>query len=544
MDNQADVVFINGSVLTMDAEDRICEAVAVSGNRIIRVGLTNEVNRLVGPQTDVIDLKDRSLLPGFIDAHCHAGDNGSQKSRSFCSPRRVKSIEDIKQEIRKLAAMTPKDEWILGRGYDDTKLIEKRHPTRWDFDEVAPEHKVFITRTCGHISVANSKTLEEFGISRNTPDPPGGKINRDDQGEPTGVLLEHAQIPIRSVTQPSYDELEKGMAIMDRDFLRNGITSAHDASGRNADEIRLFQKGISNGQIHVRLYFMVRISGSDIQLGKQYLDTGLITGFGNEKLRLGALKLQMDGSGGGRSAAMRTPYPGDPENYGVLHMSQDELDELVCQGNRAGYQVGVHAIGDRAVEMTLESFERALRKNPFRDHRHRIEHCGFLDDPIMDRIRDLGIVPVLGLPFLYELGDSYIKNFGQDRLIYAYPLRSLLERGIRTPLSSDAPVIDPNPIHGIYFAVTRKTESGQIISPNEAVSVLQAIRAYTIDGAYASHEEDIKGSIETGKLADLIVLSHNILDTPKEEILQISVDLTMIDGRIVYEMSHIGADPN
>jgi predicted amidohydrolase YtcJ len=534
MISQADVVFINGSVVTMDADDRICEAAAISGNRIVRIGSLQAVETLIGPETHVVDLKGRSLLPGFIDAHCHAGNYGAQKARSFCSPRLVKSIADIKQAIRKLAATTPKGDWIVGRGYDNTKLLENRHPTRWDLDEAAPDHKVFINRTCGHIGVANGKTLEAFGINQDTPDPAGGKIERDDQGRPTGILHEHAQILIRTAAGPSYDEVEKGISLMDRDFLRYGITSATDASGRNPDEIRIIQNAVNNGQIHVRLCFMVRISGSICQLGRRYIETGLKTGFGDEKLRLGGLKLVMDGSGGGGSAAMRDPYPGDPENYGVLHMPQDELDELVDLGHSAGYQVGIHAIGDRAVEMTLESFEKALRKNPVKNNRHRIEHCGFLDDSLMDKIRDLGIIPVLGLPFLYELGDSYINVFGQDRLRYVYPLRSLIERGIRAPLSSDAPVIDPNPFNGLYFAVTRKTESGQSISPNETVSVLQAIRAYTVDGAYASHEEDIKGSIEPGKLADLIVLSDNILEISSEEILHLSVDLTMVDGTIVY----------
>ncbi|MBW2148560.1 MAG: amidohydrolase [Deltaproteobacteria bacterium] len=535
MKNYADVVFVNGSVITVDDSDRVCEAVAIAGNRIVRVGESHEVNALAGPETRVVDLKGRSLLPGFVDAHCHPGYHGAVKLQIRCGHQDVQSIEDIKREIKKRASTTPRGEWILGRGYDHNKLKEKRHPTRWDFDEAAPDHKVFITRACGHMSVANSMTLAEFGIGRETPDPHGGKIDRDSRGEPTGLLFEHAQIPIRMRTQPSYEDLEKGMKMMNYDFLSRGITSAHDASGRNPGEIRLFQKGVSEGWIQVRLYFMVRTSGTTITLGEQYLSSGLVTGFGNEKLRLGAYKLQMDGAGSGGSAAMREPYPDDPTNYGILHMTQEELDELVMRGHKTGYQVGVHALGDRAVEMTLQSFEKALRLHPRENHRHRIEHCGLLDGPIMDKIRDLGAVPALGLPFLYEMGDSYISSFGVERLSCAYPLRSLMDRGIISPLSSDTPVIDPNPMHGIYFAVTRKTPSGQIIAPNEAVSVMQAIRAYTVFGAYASFEEGIKGSIEVGKLADLVVLSRNILETPAEEILGINVDLTMVDGTMVYE---------
>jgi predicted amidohydrolase YtcJ len=260
----------------------------------------------------------------------------------------------------------------------------------------------------------------------------------------------------------------------------------------------------------------------------------LVTGFGNERLRLGPYKLQIDGAASGGSAAMREPYPGDPSNFGILHMTQEELDELVLRGHRAGYQVGVHAIGDRAVEMTLESYAKALGRHPRRNHRHRIEHCGILDDALMDKIRELELIPALGVPFLYELGDSYVRSCGLERLRSAYPLRSLLERGVIAPLSSDTPVIDPNPMHGIYCALTRKTSSGQTVNPHEAVTIRQALRAYTLWGAYASFEENLKGSIECGKLADLVVLSRNILEAAPEELLGISADLTVIDGQIVY----------
>jgi len=534
MKDEADVIFTHGSVITVDPSDRLCEAVAVSGTRIAAVGSSREVEKWKGSATRVVDLQGRSLLPGFIDAHCHPGYYGATKMQIRCGLPEVLSIEGLKLEIQRRAAHLPPGSWILGRGYDQHQLAEKRHPTRWDFDEVAPNHRVFITRVCGHMSVANSLVLAEFGITRDTPDPHGGKIARDSRGEPTGLLLEHAHIPIRMSTQPSYADLEKGMKLMNQDFLSRGITSAQDASGRNLDEIRLFQRGVQESWLQVRIYFMVRTSGTTIQVGESYLQSGLVTGFGNERLRLGAYKLQMDGAGSGGSAAMREAYPGDRSNFGILHMTQEELDELVMKGHKAGYQVGVHAIGDRAIEMTLESFRKALRQCPRENHRHRIEHCGILDDSLMDQMKELGVIPALGIPFLYELGDSYVRSYGLDRLNGAYPLRSLIGKGIITAMSSDAPVIDPNPMHGIYFATTRKTPSGQAIAPEEAVGLLQAIRAYTAYGAYASFEENLKGSIEIGKLADLVVLSRNILQIPREEILKIKVDLTMIDGQVVF----------
>jgi len=533
--DKADIVFLNGTVITVDSKDRICQGAAVVGNKILAVGTSGEMKALAGPDTQIIDLKGRSLVPGFIDAHCHAGSYGPVKFNIVCSAEVIPSIEELKKEIRKRAASTPKGGWIIGRGYDNTKLKENRHPTRWDFDEAAPEHKVFILRTCGHLGVVNSLALKEFGIQKGTPDPHGGRIDRDPAGEPTGLLYEQALVPVRMATQPGYDDLLRGLKILNEDFLRYGITSATDASGRNSDEIRALQKAAAEGWLQVRIYFQVRTSGPTIQLGEHYLQSGLVTGYGNEKLRLGSYKLMLDGAGGGGSAAMRQAYPGKPSEYGILHQTQEELDELVLKGQKAGYQIGVHAIGDRAVEMVLKSYAKAMKAFPRKDCRHRIEHCGFLDDLLMEQMREMGVVAALGLPFLYELGDSYITVFGQDRLQCVYPLHSLIEKGIVAGLSSDAPVIDPNPLTGIYFAVTRKTPSGQTIAPHEAVSVLQAIRAYTMSGAWATFEENIKGSLEPGKLADLAILSDDILEVHPERILGLKVDLTMVDGKVVFE---------
>jgi hypothetical protein len=535
MNHRADTLFINGSVITIDPEDRICEAVAVQGNRILFVGNSGEALKLADSKTVVLDLKGRSLMPGFVDAHCHPGTYGVVQFQVPCGPNDVDSIEGIRMAVTWQASETPPGEWILGRGYNHLALKEKRHPTRWDLDAAAPDHKVFLVRTCGHIAVANSRVLEACGIGKNTPDPEGGKIDRDEQGEPTGILYEQAAMAIRMRTLPSAFDLEKGLMVTNRDFLSLGITSLHDANGINPEEIRIFQKGVAEGWLQIRLYLMVRSSGVDNQLGDLYLQTGLVTGFGNERIRLGPYKLMLDGAGSGASAAMRAPYPGDPKNFGILHLSQEELDAKVIKAHRAGYQIAVHAIGDRAIDMALDSFGRVLAAYPRANHRHRIEHCGFLDKVHIKKISDLGIVPVLGVPFLYELGDTYLEIFGEKRLEPIYPLRSLLAEGVKSALSSDAPVIQPNPMNGLYAAVVHRTKSGKPIASREKVDLLQAIRAYTLYGAYASFEEQTKGSLEAGKLSDLIVLSQNILEIPPEELLNVTVDLTMIDGKIVYQ---------
>jgi hypothetical protein len=382
--------------------------------------------------------------------------------------------------------------------------------------------------------VANSRVLDEFNIGPATPDPEGGKIDKDSQGRPTGLLYEQAAMSIRMQTQPSSAELETALKKMNEDFLRLGITSLHDASGVNPEEIRVFQKGVSEGWIKVRLYLMVRSAGSVCQLGDSFLQTGLVTGFGNKRIRLGPYKIMIDGAGSSGSAAMKNPYPGDSENYGILNISEPELNERIENAHRCGYQIALHAIGDKAIEMALDGYARALTRYPRSNHRHRIEHCGFLSDALMQKLIDLEVIPALGLPFLYELGENYLEIYEQNDLQRAYPLGSLLKSGVKAALSSDAPVIHPNPIHGLYFALAHKTKSGRSIAPGQKVGMLQALRAYTIHGAYASFEEEIKGSIEPGKLADLVVLSRNILSAPTKELLDVSVDLTMVDGEILF----------
>ena len=534
MKTSADIIFTNGSVITVDGKDSLCEAVALSGNRIAQVGDTKTIQKLAGPETEVVDLAGRSLLPGFIDAHCHPTAHGNIKAHIQCGPDQIRSIEDIKKAVAERVKTTPVEEWILWFGYDHKQLEEKRHPTRWDLDEVAPDHKVCIFRTCLHMLAVNSLALAEAEYNRDSPDPEGGKLGRNEQGDLTGMIFERARDPfIKRISPPSLASAEKNVLAMNDDFLRLGITSAHDATGVNPLDITAYQKCMEDGRLKVRIYAMARIAG-DIGIGSHLMKTGILNGFGNDRLRMGALKMQMDGAGTGGTAALREHYPGDENNFGILHMNPEQLDSLVLDGHKAGYQIGVHAQGDKAIELTVDAYEKALQQYPRQNHRHQIIHCGFLDEALMDRIKVLRLIPALGAPFLYELGDTFIDIYGLDRLGSVFPLRSLLERGIITPLTSDTPVIGPNVMHGIYQAITRKTKSGQVIAPNETVSILQAIRAYTFYGAYTSFEEEIKGSIEPGKLADLVVLSDNILEKPPEDILSLKVDMTYVDGELVY----------
>ncbi len=325
-----------------------------------------------------------------------------------------------------------------------------------------------------------------------------------------------------------------GLEATNGEFMRKGITSATDMSGRNANEFLLFQKKLAAGEIHFRMNFAARNSGECV-MGTNFVKTGLVSGFGSPWLRLGCFKGQMDGSASGGSAAMWTPYPDDPRNSGVPHMTQDELDRLVMEGHEAGYQVCVHAVGTKAIDMVLLSYERALAKIPRPDPRLRIEHCSFCDDSLAGRVRDLGVIAVIAPSFLYWIGDGFIHKCHRDWLDWAVPGRRLLDLGVKVAFHSDLPVVPCDPFAAIYSAVTRKTMSGWDIGPRQAISVREAIRAYTIGSAYASFEEKIKGSIEVGKLADLVVLSADVEKIPPEKIKDLAVEMTMVDGRVRYQ---------
>ncbi|MCX5906852.1 MAG: amidohydrolase [Deltaproteobacteria bacterium] len=533
MQKTCETIFLNGSILTMDEKDRKCEAVAICENKISFVGTTAEAQKRIRQEDRVIELGGRSLIPGFNDAHCHFGYAGTAKLQAYVGYPEVKSVADLKRVVASWAQKIPKGQWIVGRGWDEAKYPDRKGPTRWDLDEVAPDHLVFLTRTCGHMSVVNSRVLSAQGIDRNTPDPHGGRIERDSRGELTGLLLEHAHIPIRTQLAPSVELLEIGLETTNKEFMQKGITSATDMSGRNVNEFRLFQRKLAAGQIHFRMNFAVRNSG-EIVMGTNYVKTGLVTDFGSPWLRLGCFKGQMDGSASGGSAAMWTPYPDDPRNCGVPHMTQEELDRLVMEGHEAGYQVCVHAVGTKAIDMVLVSYERALKKIPRKNHRFRIEHCSFCDDSLAKRIRDLEVIAVIAPSFLHWIGDGFINKCHQDWLDWAVPGRRLLDRGVKVAFHSDMPVVPCDPFAAMVSAVTRKTMSGQEIGPSQGISVREAIRAYTIGSAYASFEEGIKGSIEVGKLADLVVLSADIEKIPAASIKDLRVDLTMVDGVIRY----------
>lgn len=529
MSVKASLVFHNGQVLTLNDGMPTAQAVAVFGDRIALVGGESQVVDAIGPLTEVIDLRGCALLPGFSDAHCHITHYGMSLAQIDCRPGVVRDLDQITTQVREEAAKTPQDHWIRGRGYDDTRLPPKFAIDRYDLDRVSPRHPTCLTRVCGHVMVVNSRALALAGITSETPDPPGGQIDRDANGEPTGVLRETALDLIHNaIPSPTIEEIEASILRAAPGYLSAGITSIHNA-GTEAPEFTAFQRLRDRGRLPLRAYLMVQPEALDCFIG-----TGLYTGFGDEWLRIGALKIMLDGGIGARTAAVGQGFLDQPDNRGILWMTQDELDELVQRAARAGLQIATHAIGDRAIESALDAYDRALRRQPRTDHRFRIEHCGLPLHGLKGRLATMGVVASVQPTFLREMGDSYFKSLGEKRGHQVLPLRSLIDFGVPLAGGSDSPVSTFAPLKGIAAAASRRTQDGQIIGPGQEISVEEAIRMYTKGGAFASFEERIKGSIEVGKLADLVVLDRNPLETPVAEISSIMVVLTVLGGKIVY----------
>lgn len=554
----ADVFFRGGSVYTVDAGDTVAEACAVRGDRIIGTGRVSDLLQLVGPATRVVDLEGRCLVPGLIDAHSHIVGHGLSM-RSVDCKHDVASVEDIVRKVAHAAAAIAADtaansptvvaaptaaaptaavaapaEWIIGRGYNQNKLAERRHPNRHDLDRAAPHRPVMLTRTCGHIVACNSAALRMAGIDAFTPDPPGGEIERDAAGEPTGVLKESACRRVWELLTGTLETHIQGYLAACRDYVSYGITSAHDASGGEPVQIRAMVEAHNEGEVKLRTYMMLRFAAPGAP-GDSLLETGLVTGTGGAgaALRIGPLKAMVDGSSSGPTAATRDPYNVRPDSRGILYYDQNQLSEAVTRAVSRGFQVTAHCVGDRAIEMMLRAIDQAGPDG--RGRRHRIEHCAMLDAGLIAELKRLGVVPVANPAFLWEFGDGYLQDYGPQRGAWMFPMRALFEAGVPVAAGSDAPVTYVNPFLGIYCAMTRSTAAGTVVGAEHAVTFAQALRAYTLNGAYASWEEGVKGSIEPGKLADLAVVEPDLGAVEAGRIRTARALLTMIGGEVIYE---------
>jgi len=527
-----DVIFVNGHVLTGELESSGATGVAIRVGKVAAVGSDADVLAWRAPGVEVVDLAGRTVAPGMNDAHCHPLYTGAAMHNIDAGTPPNRTVADIVGKIAERARTTPAGAWVQARGYDQARLDDQRHPTRHDLDPVSPDNPVVVVRACGHIGVANSRALALAGISAATADPPGGTIDRDEHGEPTGVLREAALQMVQSQIPPlTVEQMKELLLLAGEDFLSKGVTSWAEAGVRTPEHMRAYIELRNEGRLPLRTYLMMMIDETLDHL----ISLGIKTGFGDEWLRIGPAKFFIDGSIGGRTARMSQPYVGEESNLGLW--MDDDLDAVKARfikAHNAGFQCCAHAIGDAAISLLLDAYEDALAETPRADHRHRIEHCSIIDYDLVQRIQRVGAVPIPGTTFLYAFKDAYLQNLGRDRIRYAYGMNTFYEHGIVAAASTDAPVVDTSAVIGLQTMMTRRAEDGDIIWADEAVSLNEAVRAYTWNGAYASFEEDIKGSFAPGKLGDAVVFETNLSQVDPGEVGSVKVDMTVADGRVVY----------
>ena len=533
----ADIIIKNGKVLTVNQTNDIVEAVAIRGDKILAVGSNADVDAYLGEGTRVIDAAGKTVLPGFIDAHIHVGMFGllDHGVIDVAYPK-VKSIADIQALIRADAAKKKPGEWIKLNGYDHNKLEEKRHPTKEELDAAAPNNPVQLTRCCAHMGVYNTLALEKAGVKSADQYAPDEVVLNED-GSLHGLLKETAHMDTSTKVEYSNEELVNGYANADQLLLSLGVTSAHDAGAYGAVSTRALQDACLSGAVKTRINAMI-FDMFGKQSGIKYIDsflaTGIHSGCGNEHFRVGPVKIMLDGSSSGPSSAVIDGYTHEPDNHGIQVWTQEEADEMVMKAHLAGYQMTAHAVGDKAVTIMVNAIEKALAACPRPNRRHRIEHCGITNPELIERIAKLGIVPISNPAFISINASDYNRYYG-SRVDYMFAMKSYLDKGIITAIGSDAPITYPNPMNSLFGALNRMDQKTRdLCGEMQKVNVLEAVRMFTYNGAYASFEENIKGSLEPGKLADVVVLDQDLLTYPVEKVQDVKVRYTLVGGEVAY----------
>jgi hypothetical protein len=529
----ADAIYINGNVITVDPSKPYAEAFAVINGRFSAVGTTAEIRRLATPATRVVDLKGMTVTPGFNDVHLHPVgmyDENSPYYVPWLGPETVHNMDDLIAALKKKASHTPHGQRVTGAGYQDTKL--GRYPNRHDLDQASTEHPISITSSAGHIQVVNTYVLEHSGITKDTPDPPGGSFDRDPDGMPNGVIRGNAG---RLLARPGaadgapripFAEQVQGFLRCFRGYAERGNTSVGIAGG-SPQTFRLYQAVREAGN-PVRVAFM--FSEASFSAVKSL---GLSSGFGDDFLRFTSLKVFHGNSMSGRTCWLSEPYSDQPGYYGIPPTrSQEDLDKAFQAMHDAGFQIATHANGDREIDMVLTAIERAQAKNPRPDARHRIEHASVMTQSLLERAKKAGVILVFH-SYMWEHGDK-LESYGEKRLAMIHPYRSAIDMGIHVAGHSDAEVSAPDPLLRIQDMVTRKGENGKGYGVNQRVSVEEAIKVWTLDGAYATFEEKSKGSIAPGKLADFAVLRKDPRKVDPDTIKDIVVDSTYVGGERVW----------
>lgn len=527
-------VLANGNIHTMDKRWPRVQALALAGDKIAAVGDNASMTALLGPGGRTVDLHGRTVTPGLIDAHLHFLSFGLSLQRIdlIATP----SLQAVQERVAAAAAQTPAGEWLLGRGWDQSLWPGAAFPTFAELDAVTTAHPVFLRRKCGHAAWANSRTLELAGITAGTPDPDGGEIERDPAtGAPTGILKETAiDLVDRLLAIPSEEQAVAAVRTAMQTVHRMGITGVHNMEDRNA--LTAFQRLRERGELQLRL--LQQIPEADMDAA---LQLGLRSGFGDEWIRIGAVKIFSDGSLGARSALMIDAYEGEPGNLGIAVASAPHLKQQIDKAARAGLAVHIHAIGDQANRNVLDAIEATRRAGVGLHLRHRIEHAQVLHPQDLPRFAALGVIA--SMQPIHCTQDMVLaeRHWGAQRCRLAYAWSSLLSSGAMLAFGSDAPVETPDVLQGIYAAVARRRPDGAPGPdgwvPEECVSVVEAVYAYTMGAAYAAGEEATKGSLTPGKVADLTVLDEDIFSVPAQGLLETAIQATMVGGQFVYEKS-------
>lgn len=536
----ADLILTNGVVITMENDGREVGAVAVESGRIVFVGDNEEAKSLAGPETEIIDLKGRTLLPGFIESHMHPFLLAHNLLGVDCGGENTKSIGRMLKALEEKVKVTPKGEWIKGFGWDDSKFEEKRNPSRQELDKVSPDHPVVLTRNCVHIAVANSLALKLSGIDKDTPDPEGGHIQKNPEtGELTGILQERA-MEMLPVVSYSPAQMKRGMELALKILAQNGVTTIGDMSAQ-PEGFRIYQQLQKENLLTARIRLWP-VAETTI-VGEGMLDdlcaVGIESGFGDDMIRIQGVKYVLDGVVSGKTAAVTEPFYKSSATGIIFCEDKDKMVKSVQKAFQNGLRVSIHAIGDRAIEFALNVVEEARAGMDITGMRNRIEHCTLPTGEQLGRVKNLGLIVGSSFAFLYALGEAFLNALGPERVKGAFPQKSYQDMGIVAPGNTDCPVCDVNPMLAMYGAVTRKSFLGNSLGEEQRVDPMEALRTYTTYAAYSTFEEDKIGSIKEGKLADLVVLDKNPLSVDPEEIKNIEVVMTIMNGKIVWKSDAI-----
>lgn len=539
----ADTAFKNGKIITVNEKDEIAEALAVKDNKIVFVGADKDIESLIDEKTEVIDLGGRTLMPGIIDSHFHpilSGLLGPELDAAMINTTfaNCKSLADMLETLKKAVATKDAGRWVSMMGYEPLLLPEQRHPTIEELDTIAPENPVHCMHGGGHICMYNTKALEYLDVYKpeDADKYPADEVEVID-GKLTGMVRGHTHFKLWGMVDYTEEQQAKAAMKSHDAALRSGITSVHDAGECDKPSYHIMQKLCRQGIFKVRQYMMLHsIFGKPFakEDNAHFMDLGLMTGLGDEHFRIGTSKFMIDGGSGGPSCDTREPYSHDPGLPRERGWEREEVADYLKVLNDAECQATAHAIGDRAVEFMVEGYEKAFADNPRPDLRHRIEHCTLADQDLIDRIAKMNICPSVNPGMLTTIGANYAKFYG-ERMKYLIALRSMLDAGVKVSIGSDYPS-GPIGLGTIDGAVNRYNRSNKVqLDRTQCISVLEAVRCATLHGAYQSFEDDIKGSLEAGKLADMIVLSEDITSFPKERLNEVEVDMTFIDGKVEYK---------